>query len=77
MNIPYTRYSKSDLCYLLMDPTTNLNNPGCARRISAQTLKSWIIKADLLPALGITEEDYNKLKSFSYTQSKVILDRFL
>jgi len=71
-----TRYSKRDICYLLFDPNVNLNNPGNARRIKYSTLKKWIVKKDLFKALEVTEKEYDAIRTFSYTQSLVIMKAF-
>lgn len=71
-----TRYSKRDICYLLFDPNVNLNNPGNARRIKYSTLKKWIVKKNLFTDLGVTEKEYDAMRTLSYSQSLVIMKAF-
>jgi len=76
--IPEKRYSKRDMCYLLMDPNVNLDNPGEAKRISVNTLCRWIKgKPGMLKQLNVTEKQFNNLKTFSVTQAGKIIDAFL
>lgn len=75
MTLPEKRYSKTDLCYLLVNPATDPANPGNADRISTETLRRWIRKRKgLLKKLNLTDKQFKNLKVFSVTQSKVIIE---
>lgn len=75
MTLPAKRYSKTDLCYLLVDPSTDINNPGEAERISAQTLRRWIRKRKgLLSKLGLTDKEFKNIKVFSVSQAQIIFE---
>lgn len=77
INLPAAkRYSKRDLCYLLVDTSVNLDNPGNAKCITTPTLKEWVKKKNLFTELGLTEREYDALKSFSPRQSEVIIGAF-
>jgi hypothetical protein len=74
---PIRAYSKTDLCYILRNPQVNLAAPGADRAYKRETLKKKIIDAQLLPSLGITEDEYNRIKIFTTSQSELIIRTLL
>lgn len=76
--LPPGRYSKRDILYLLADPTVDLANPGKVKPIAPQTLHRWIKrKGDAFYAnIGITEQEYKQVRTFSSIKAMLILAEF-
>jgi hypothetical protein len=74
---PIKAYSKTEICYLLVDPRANLAAPT-GRRLPTQKLKKMIIAENMLVELGIDSEiAYDNIRYFSPMQSELILRRLL
>lgn len=69
-------FSKRDITYLIKDVNVNLQAPSI-KPMHTHILKKIIAKKDLFVSLFGSEQNYDRLKNFSVTQSTAILAHIL
>lgn len=80
INIPKRKYTKKEMCMLLRDPENFINNNLSNIPYSAshnRQLKRDILKAGLLKKMGITENEYDRIKTFTITQGELIIQAII
>lgn len=78
--IPKRKYSKKEICQLLADPENFITGNIAAINIGTKAkinLKRDVLRTGLLNQFGITETDYDHLKTFTVTQGELILNRLM